>query len=403
MKAVIEITGGEFKGRKLALQAPVRMTIGRTAMADYVVPHDLQMSGVHFELELEPGGAVLRDRGSTNGTFVNENRMAYSPLQDGDQIRAGTTVFLLRFEEPPIEKLTPATKTGTVESSSWNPHKAASAMKASQPRPARGDEPSPQAVGEQPTAYQYSPPQESEEERTGKPRGVIVSTRPFQAGFDDESPAVVAAAVNAAVWTRQPWLLDYCREQCREVRVERIVFYDMLATLGEPHDVQLIHMLALAESLGWQRMRLVGKYGHPGLLPLLLQHFGHADQRTAVEAGKAFARIVGGDFESEQRVTLPPADGSEPDEFEAEFLDEEKLPDAARAKHYLKQHSETLNKSPRWSRGIDLGKPISRELFMELDLESRWEAAVRGVYRGELKLSPAHLLKLRPLGSLNSR
>jgi hypothetical protein len=232
---------------------------------------------------------------------------------------------------------------------------------------------------------------------TSSSAGMLNSPYPFAAALSDDVPSVRQAALEAAAWMRQPWLLDYCRQQAQQPAPEQIDCYAMFAILAGPADLPHIHAIGSAPSLGARRLEIVGKFGHPALLPLLLEHFENEDQRTAVAAGKAFEKISGFSAESDTRVTLPPEDGSQPDEFEAEFLDEEKLPDRARAKQFLAEHAERLQSSPRWSRGVDIRGPITRDQFMGLDLEARWEAALRGVYRNELHLSPAQLLRQRPL------
>jgi len=39
------------------------------------------------------GGHVLRDLGSTNGTFVNSKQIQQQPLRHGDVVRVASTVF----------------------------------------------------------------------------------------------------------------------------------------------------------------------------------------------------------------------------------------------------------------------------------------------------------------------
>lgn len=58
------------------------------------------MSGVHFEISNTGGGAELRDRGSTNGTWLDADRIHTWQLREGDRFRAGKTVFIVEFIEP---------------------------------------------------------------------------------------------------------------------------------------------------------------------------------------------------------------------------------------------------------------------------------------------------------------
>ncbi len=72
-------------------------TVGRTA-ADIVLP-DEAISSLHFQIERRGGEFVLRDLGSSNGTFVNGERVQSALLAAGDSIDAGTTTLVLRLVE----------------------------------------------------------------------------------------------------------------------------------------------------------------------------------------------------------------------------------------------------------------------------------------------------------------
>jgi Zn-dependent protease with chaperone function len=68
---------------------------GRSPSADLRL-HDRAASRRHFELRVVDGDYMLRDMGSSNGTFVNGLRVQWVRLQNGDIIRAGLTE--LQFE-----------------------------------------------------------------------------------------------------------------------------------------------------------------------------------------------------------------------------------------------------------------------------------------------------------------
>ncbi len=54
---------------------------------------DPSVSGRHFQIEEHAGQFVLRDLGSSNGTFLNDRAVRSAPLRSGDRIQAGSTVF----------------------------------------------------------------------------------------------------------------------------------------------------------------------------------------------------------------------------------------------------------------------------------------------------------------------
>jgi hypothetical protein len=69
-------------------QRPV--VVGRSPSTDFKL-YDRSVSRRHFEVQWLGGEYILRDVGSSNGTFVNGQRVRLVHLQHGDVIRAGLT------------------------------------------------------------------------------------------------------------------------------------------------------------------------------------------------------------------------------------------------------------------------------------------------------------------------
>jgi two-component system, cell cycle response regulator len=67
--------------------------IGRGSMADIQVI-DEGISRRHASLKLEGERVVISDLGSTNGTFVNGEKIGVHALRDGDKIQVGSTTIL---------------------------------------------------------------------------------------------------------------------------------------------------------------------------------------------------------------------------------------------------------------------------------------------------------------------
>lgn len=75
------------------------VTIGRSSQADITI-NDLLASRFHCRVEPENGGYAVVDMGSTNGTFVNDERVKdRAMLKDGDVIRTGQSSFRFDIEE----------------------------------------------------------------------------------------------------------------------------------------------------------------------------------------------------------------------------------------------------------------------------------------------------------------
>jgi pSer/pThr/pTyr-binding forkhead associated (FHA) protein len=72
------------------------LTFGRARDAD-VPLDDVYVSDEHARIELDGDGWVVRDLGSTNGTFLNSAKVARpTPITAGDQLRLGKTRIEVR-------------------------------------------------------------------------------------------------------------------------------------------------------------------------------------------------------------------------------------------------------------------------------------------------------------------
>ena len=88
---LVEIYGPNL-GRTVLLDAPVK-TLGRSPECDVVVELD-NVSRQHCTIEAREGAVFVLDRGSTNGTFVNDDEIGGErSLCAGDLLRVGSAVF----------------------------------------------------------------------------------------------------------------------------------------------------------------------------------------------------------------------------------------------------------------------------------------------------------------------
>ena len=97
-EALLVVERGPVPSLRFALQQE-QMTIGRSAGNDLVLA-DPEVSRRHVRVLRRADGFAVEDIGSTNGTFVNGQRISHlTLLQDGDTIDLGDTVRL-RFVSP---------------------------------------------------------------------------------------------------------------------------------------------------------------------------------------------------------------------------------------------------------------------------------------------------------------
>ncbi len=82
------------------------VTIGRGEGCDLRVPL-LSVSRRHCQIGVENNEVVVKDLGSSNGTFVNNKRVTEQPLRPGDRLVIGPVVFTVQIDGHP-EEIRPA-------------------------------------------------------------------------------------------------------------------------------------------------------------------------------------------------------------------------------------------------------------------------------------------------------
>lgn len=100
MPTILRIDTGTRKGARITLRPGEELEVGRRG-AGLALPEDTTMSGAHFAVSCESGVARLRDLGSSNGTFLNGNRVAAAVLCVNDRVTAGNTGFTVLSSELP--------------------------------------------------------------------------------------------------------------------------------------------------------------------------------------------------------------------------------------------------------------------------------------------------------------
>lgn len=114
-KVSFHISAGAMKAKVFSFEEHDAFLFGRLVECHCCLPDDSMISRRHFLVEVNPPDARIRDFGSLNGTYVNDKKIGSrekgeSPevgqrrkypevdLKDGDQIRAGDTVFSVKMK-----------------------------------------------------------------------------------------------------------------------------------------------------------------------------------------------------------------------------------------------------------------------------------------------------------------
>ena len=95
MQVNLKVIAGPYQGRIFSFTQHDSFLIGRSPEAHLYLPDDRFFSRNHCLLEINPPHSFLRDLGSTNGTFVNGQRVREASLKNGDRIQGGESVLVV--------------------------------------------------------------------------------------------------------------------------------------------------------------------------------------------------------------------------------------------------------------------------------------------------------------------
>jgi pSer/pThr/pTyr-binding forkhead associated (FHA) protein len=91
MDVKLHVVGGKQAGMQIPVPGP-KFLIGR-ANECQIRPNNALVSRRHCAILIEEGAAVIEDLGSSNGTFVNDERIQRQPLKNGDRLKIGVLEF----------------------------------------------------------------------------------------------------------------------------------------------------------------------------------------------------------------------------------------------------------------------------------------------------------------------
>src|SRR2546423_3526447 len=109
MRVTLRVLAGPYNGQEFTFDQHDTFLIGRSENAHLYPPQARFFSRHHCLLEIAPPRCFLRDLGSTNGTFVNGQRVQEVFLKSGDRIQGGQTILEVdvQVEQKPNEAEAP--------------------------------------------------------------------------------------------------------------------------------------------------------------------------------------------------------------------------------------------------------------------------------------------------------
>ena len=91
----LKFISGKYQGGEFPLKAEKQIVIGRSSELDMVLVEDM-VSRKHARIMVNGTGQIsIEDLGSTNGTFVNGEKVKQATLKEGDRILIGTSILKL--------------------------------------------------------------------------------------------------------------------------------------------------------------------------------------------------------------------------------------------------------------------------------------------------------------------
>jgi pSer/pThr/pTyr-binding forkhead associated (FHA) protein len=90
----LRFISGKYQGGEFPLRPNREIVIGRSSDLDMVLVEDM-VSRKHAKIITDGRAVSIQDLGSTNGTFVNGEKIRSMQLKDGDRILVGTSIIKL--------------------------------------------------------------------------------------------------------------------------------------------------------------------------------------------------------------------------------------------------------------------------------------------------------------------
>jgi hypothetical protein len=97
---VLRFISGKYQGGEFPIAVDKQILIGRSSDLDMVLVEDM-VSRKHARIAMQTDQIWIEDLGSTNGTFVNGEKIKRSRLKEGDRVLIGTSILKLIAGDAP--------------------------------------------------------------------------------------------------------------------------------------------------------------------------------------------------------------------------------------------------------------------------------------------------------------
>src|SRR5579863_5328444 len=99
---VLRFISGKYQGGEFPVVPEKQIIVGRSSDLDMVLVEDM-VSRKHARIGMQGDQIWIEDLGSTNGTFVNGEKIKRARLKEGDRVLIGTSILKLISGDAPRE------------------------------------------------------------------------------------------------------------------------------------------------------------------------------------------------------------------------------------------------------------------------------------------------------------
>src|SRR5262249_52310627 len=89
---VLRFISGKYQGGEFPIVPEKQIVVGRSSALDMVLVEDM-VSRKHARIAMQQDQIWIEDLGSTNGTFVNGEKIKRARLKEGDRVLIGTSIL----------------------------------------------------------------------------------------------------------------------------------------------------------------------------------------------------------------------------------------------------------------------------------------------------------------------